>query len=299
MTVGVWMASEGIWDIFALVLLELAAQACLHAAGQIFRNQVLIMNHIQAAGELHTGWGRGIGRYWRQLRGRIPSVCPLCEQSSQGGLLCRYCCAYLQRSPQAACVACGLDLSRLSVCPDCLATDFVLEQTVCAFDYVFSGELLIHRLKIQHRQELLAALAHFLYQCWLQAAIPMRGQLGWIAVPARKEAIRKRGFSPPAGLARQLRYLSGAPDLSRYVAWRQEPTEQQKRLSRQARLMAMQQAWYCRSDLSGRSVVLVDDVMTTGATLDSLARVCLQAGAEQVFALVLARTPYRVRAVTA
>lgn len=250
------------------------------------------MNHIWQATGMLTRGGRGLLDLLSALRQGLPSVCPLCTEDSRGGLLCQYCLAYLRRDTVLACTRCGLDISGFMQCPDCLAVPFVLEQTVCAFDYVFPGDLLIHGLKISHRVELVPALAHLLYTCWQQAAPAMLGEPCWVAVPARRASLRRRGFSPPAELCRYLGRHTPVPDWSLAVGWHAEPVPMQKQLSRQERLGAMQQAWHCDRDLAGRTVVLVDDVMTTGATLNSLAQVCLQAGAVQVFGLVLARTPY-------
>lgn len=250
------------------------------------------MNHIQQAEGLLTRCSRGLRSLLSALRQGLPSICPLCHEDTRGGLLCAYCLQYIGRDKAVVCRRCGLDIHGFAQCPDCLAGQFVLEQTVCAFDYVFPSDLLIHRLKIYAAVELVPALAQLLYTRWQQAAPLVHGDLCWIAVPARSSSVRQRGFSPPAELCRYLARYSKVPDWSWAVAWQDEPVRTQKQLSRQERLRVMRQAWRCDRNLAGRSVVLVDDVMTTGATLDSLAQVCLQAGAAQVFGLILARTPY-------
>ena len=73
------------------------------------------------------------------------------------------------------------------------------------------------------------------------------------------------------------------------VLHREESQTQQKSLSRQARLLASAHSYYCAYRLDRPHVVLIDDIMTSGSTLDSAARALLAAGVQQVDALVIAR----------
>lgn len=253
------------------------------------------MNYLTPPRERSLCLGRVLRHSWARWRTRIPGLCPMCDEDSAGAQVCRYCYRALWRDPASLCLCCGLALGGRPHCPDCAARPFAFERAVCAFDYAFPGDILIQRLKIQHRYDLAPALASLMYASWRQADVSLAGDLCWIALPSRPESVRLRGFSLPVLLARRLASLSGHDDLSRQIVWRGMQGKAQKRLGRRERLQGLDQAWESRTRLAGRSVVLVDDVMTTGASLDSLARLCLQAGALQVFGLVAARTPWRSR----
>lgn len=116
-----------------------------------------------------------------------------------------------------------------------------------------------------------------------------------VPVPARRASIRQRGFNPAAELTRFLaRELDVAVQPS--LLLRQREGGRQTHAARRVRLDAGRHDFRCGMSLNGGVYAVVDDVMTTGSTLHHAARCLLEAGAEQVWGLVLARTPWQGRA---
>src|SRR4029450_8358020 len=111
-----------------------------------------------------------------------------------------------------------------------------------------------------------------------------------IAVPLSFERESERGFNQSREIARSYARLAGLP-LVEDVLWRVRHTAPQQSLARDARQRNVRGAFGVKADLGGRRVVVVDDVMTTGSTLDEIARVLKAAGAVRVRNLVVARTP--------
>ncbi len=234
---------------------------------------------------------------------RMPSPCPLCGDGARGGCLCEACRADVMASRlnAACCERCGLGLgaSRISLdsCPDCSALAPAFDKVVPAFDYAFPGGVLLRQFKQQHRFQHGRALAALLEQ----AVAPIRPawwEQAWLVpIPASAQALRRRGFNPAAELARRLQARLGARVRTDILLRRPEPgaPRVQKRLSRRQRLRAPSQVFVCRRPLAGARIVLVDDVMTTGATLHGAAQVLRQAGAASVWGVVAARTPHHVR----
>lgn len=112
-----------------------------------------------------------------------------------------------------------------------------------------------------------------------------------VSIPSAVRALRRRGFNPPAILARalarraRLRYLPTALEIAR-------APRTSRGLGRSGRSTRMRGVFRARATrVAGARVILVDDVMTTGATLRAAARACLAAGAESVECFVLARVP--------
>jgi ComF family protein len=109
-----------------------------------------------------------------------------------------------------------------------------------------------------------------------------------VPVPLHPRRLRQRGFNPATSLARDLARASGAPVV--FALTRIRDTPSQTGLGRAGRRANVRGAFRARRDFTA-CVWLVDDVVTTGATLEECARALRAAGAEQVVALCAARTP--------
>lgn len=112
-----------------------------------------------------------------------------------------------------------------------------------------------------------------------------------IPIPLTKERMRERGYNPAAQLARAL----SPGKCALHTLQRIRHTEAQSHLTRAQRLRNLRGAFVValaqRASLSGQHVILIDDVMTTGATLTTASRALRQGGAAQISVLCLARTP--------
>lgn len=254
---------------------------------------------------------------WFSLRDRLPLDCLLCRSRTAGGL-CLHCSRAVTASVAAddgRCPRCALALShtvgeavlptgdtasnhgagRLP-CPDCQALSPALERVIAAFDYAWPGDLLIQRLKLQGRFSCVPVLAALLAaRCQALRAEGPAPSL-WCerhtlvtAVPASSRSLVLRGYNPAGEVGRALARrlgLAWRPGLLR----RSQDQQDQKSLGRRARRMGVQGLYHCPGGVAGREVLVVDDVMTTGATLSAIADALQQQGAARIWAVVLART---------
>lgn len=226
-----------------------------------------------------------------------PGDCPLCGTRTSGGMLCHdcthaVCYSFLSGGPR--CARCRLALDRHGACPDCRTLQPRYERVVAAFDYAFPGTLLVHQLKRQ-RRFLVARLLAALLAHQVRASTPaLANDTMLLPVPASRASLLERGFNPAAEVARHLGRALHLPCRTD-VLFRTRESAPQKQRGRLQRLAGAEGLYGCSAAVRGRAVALVDDVMTTGATLDGLSAVVLQAGARSVCALVLARTPLRER----
>lgn len=235
----------------------------------------------------------------REVFARLPSSCPLCQDPAYGGCLCALCRQDVLASRLAfpCCERCGLCPAQASDCPDCIALVPAFEKVIAACDYAFPADQLIRQFKQQHRFQHSRALAALIAQS-LQGAMPeWWGQAWLVPIPASRQALLRRGFNPAVELARGVQVHLGARVRTDILLRSRETGAErvQKRLQRSQRLQAAGQAFVCRQNLAQAHIVLVDDVMTTGATLHAAASVLRQAGAKTVWGVVAARTPYHVR----
>jgi len=185
-------------------------------------------------------------------------------------------------------------------CPDCRNLSPALERVVVAFDYAWPGELLIQQLKQQRRFSCAPVLAALLAsRCReLDGHLPQSPAL-WreptlvVPVPASHHSIVLRGCNPAAEVGRELARrlgLAWRPD----VLLRVREGHRQKEQGRHARRRGVEGMYRCAAAVEGREIVVIDDVMTTGATLSVIARELKQHGALKVWGAVPARTPLRI-----
>lgn len=109
------------------------------------------------------------------------------------------------------------------------------------------------------------------------------------SVPLHWTTLLRRGFNQSEIIARQLANKMGLPYQT--VVGKRVRTSKQQALSRRERLNNLKQVFNLRTDVTGKYVAVVDDVVTTGATAETLARLLKKAGARRVEVWALARTP--------
>lgn len=222
-------------------------------------------------------------RFQSQVARLLPQDCFLCAAPAGDGLLCPACSASLPRMPAALCPQCALPTPDSSVCGSCLKKAPHFDATRAVFRYEFPLDRLIQSLKYSHR----LACAGFLGRMLAQTDLPFRPDLV-VPVPLSAARLAERGFNQALEIARPLLRTHDVPVELDHIR-RSRDTSPQAALPWKQRANNVRHAFECAIDLVGRSVLVVDDVMTTGATLDELARTLKAHGATRVGNLVVAR----------
>jgi len=211
--------------------------------------------------------------------------CYLCRGAA-GGLLCAACDADLPRLAGPLCPRCALASPAGEICGRCLARPPAYDATVAALAYAFPADVLVQALKF--RGEL--ALAPLL-GAQLAARLERVARVDCVLpVPLSAARLRARGFNQALEIARHAAHAAGAR-LAPRLAERSRDTASQMDLPHAERAQNVRGAFRCDRALEGATVALVDDVMTTGATLHELAATLKRAGAARVVNWVVARTP--------
>ena len=213
--------------------------------------------------------------------------CYLCRGRADA-LLCPPCDADLPRlacGPDAElCPRCALASPGGALCGRCLANPPAYDATQAALGYEFPADVLIQALKFRGELALAPLLAGLLLR-----RVAHEGVDRIVPVPLSPARLRERGYNQSLEIARGVAAATGlklAPDLCE----RSRDTPAQMDLPLKARAQNVRGAFHCPG-LAGGTVAVVDDVMTTGATLDEIAATLKKAGAARVVNWVVARTP--------
>jgi ComF family protein len=208
-------------------------------------------------------------------------ACYVCRGQARG-VLCAACAAELPRLAGELCPRCALPSPDAATCGRCLAQTPEYDATVAPLAYDFPADALVHALKFRGELSLAPLLAGI-----LRERLSSREDIDvLIPVPLSAARLRSRGYNQALEIAR---HLPGKLDFSTCV--RERDATPQMELPWAERQRNVRDAFACRRSLEGARVAVVDDVMTTGATLDEMARTLKRAGAARVVNWVLARTP--------
>lgn len=197
--------------------------------------------------------------------------------------MCEPCLADLPWLPKARCPVCALPGPGSASCGHCLKEAPAFTRTHAVFSYGFPVDRLIQRLKYQENLMLAPLLGALLAQ-HLQNELPDI----WLPMPLHARRLKERGFNQAVEIARELAARTGIPMQAGW-ATRVRDTPPQAGLKREARKKNMRGAFACHENVAGLHVGIVDDVMTTGSTLDALAEALKASGAKEVSCVVVAR----------
>lgn len=221
----------------------------------------------------------------------LPPVCAHCGRI--GVVLCPDCLAQFPELSPVICACCGRALEQGLVpvdgdqlCHMCAAERPAVAQARAAFLYEEPLSGVIHRLKYDGHFALARMLGDLMAERWPLWAEPVEA-LAPVPLHARRQ--RRRGFNQAELLARRLGQLTGLPVLTRSIQ-RERHTQPQIHLKPDERATNVAGAFAATgSDLQDRHVLLIDDVYTTGSTMNATAEAVLAAGARRVSAYCVAR----------
>ena len=225
----------------------------------------------------------------------FPPLCMSCRKRvSEPHALCALCWTAISFIEGAVCVRCGTpfeaDPGSEAICGACHAKPHYFDRarSLCKYDDASKG--LILGLKHGDRLDHVPGLSRWLARAGgeLLAAADMI-----VPVPLHRSRLWKRRYNQAAILAKHLSRISGKPHRPLVLVRTRHTPSQGEMPSAKARRRNVLSAFKVPSDriaeLNGRNILLIDDVLTTGATLDACARVVKRAGAARVDVLTVSR----------
>jgi ComF family protein len=250
-----------------------------------------ISSHVRGALRLARGAWSHAARLALDIA--LPTLCVSCREPVNGEGVCAKCWAKLSFIARPYCPRLGIpfvyDPGPELLSMEAIANPPAYQRARAAVRYDDVARTLVHGLKYQDRTDLAPAMGRWMARAGHEL---LEGADALIPVPLHWKRGWSRRYNQSGALARVIERQSGVK-LASEALRRVRPTQQQIGLSRSERASNVQGAFKVapdrKADIAGRRVVLVDDVLTSGATVDACARALLRAKAAQVDVLVFAR----------
>lgn len=227
----------------------------------------------------------------RFLNDNLPRCCILCEHYCQGGIsLCTPCQTHLPHITHA-CERCAIPLASTeqTLCGQCIQAPPAFDRAISLYRYESPISTMIHELKFSHRfacaQALGSVLGRHISTCYSHDQLPEC----LIPIPLHTKRLRQRGFNQAIEIARPIaRHLSIRMDVN--SSYRQRATQEQMHVPLKHRKRNVKKAFYAKP-LPYQHIAIIDDVITTGNTVNALSECLKQQGVRRVDVWSIARTP--------
>jgi ComF family protein len=227
----------------------------------------------------------------------LPTACIVCTRH-QTAMVCHSCFAFLENQSlfhYPCCIRCGVDLddyrAKQDQCNNCLLQAPAFDRTYCFDRYDGVLQHAMHQLKYQRRLATASAFAFI----WSRLAMPhidTPEEMVLLPVPLSTQKLCQRGFNQSWEIARRIQLPPSFQPIANALGRHHSNTNQveQSRLDRQA---ALRHAFYIYPEalpkIQNKSIVVFDDVMTTGSTLHEIATLLKDNGARSVVNWVVLR----------
>lgn len=227
----------------------------------------------------------------------FPKVCSCCKQNlpaNYNGNICTECLNTLPKNIGLKCSTCDVQIQSQKHCYDCSHNKNYFDLIKAPYKYEKSVKVLIHNFKYSNRFFLAKDFSSAMIDVILENNLDKQTD---IIIPVPLFITRKflRGYNQAALIAEEISKKINIK-LNNKILIRKFYTKAQFLLNRKARQENLQQSFYinkkCADIIKSKNILLVDDIVTTCATVNSCAKVLKQAGAKKVFVISIARTSF-------
>jgi competence protein ComFC len=222
----------------------------------------------------------------------LPAFCDVCDKPLEKDerVVCEDCMSQIQFISEPYCLRCGKPTKGEKVCRSCFVHPHKLLRIRALGVYTGVLASLIHLLKYTRRLSLAARLGKMVFKLVMEDNFLRRAQL-IIPVPLHPTRMRERGYNQSELLAKNIGKYLNIPLFTKAL-FRVRNTKSQTRLSTEQRRENVKGAFTVKNTthIAKKHILLVDDVLTTGATLDECAIALLNGGASAVYAVTCAAT---------
>lgn len=227
---------------------------------------------------------------WPLFKAIFPPACPLCGKTfpiAYADVFCSSCLSGFKPLPDAHCPRCALPFAGISnsahVCGRCIQHPPAFEKVYAVGLYEQSLRRAVHQIKFNHQVGLDRPLGALLER---RVDADLKIDLV-VPVPLQRKRLKERSYNQALLLAREFARNRKLPVAK--LLCKSHETASQQGLSAKARVKNLQGAFTLQGQVQGGSILLIDDVMTTGATVEACSRVLIDGGATKVYVAVIGR----------
>lgn len=214
----------------------------------------------------------------------LPKRCSICLLPSDAGI-CQSCLPLLPWI-EHGCNRCAAPLGSGGICGDCQSGKRPIERTVAPFRYRSPIARQVQLIKYHNRLDYVEGLAELLANAVIRQTVELPDAI--VPIPLHKSRMRQRGYNQALLLANALSTQLGVPVATKLLI-RPKATESQTSLNKKQRRQNLQDAFAVTGSERYHSVALVDDVITSGATMTAAAKVLHQNGVSNINAWAIAK----------
>lgn len=219
-----------------------------------------------------------------------PRRCPVCDKAVKpfGSLICEECTGKVKYVKAPYCQKCGKELrdKRALFCHDCAHNEHKYDRGMALFSYPSVADS-IYRFKYQGRQEYAAYYAQRMARVLGEKILSLHPD-ALVPVPIHSSKKRVRGYNQAEALAKELGRILNVPVETKLIK-RIRKTVPMKELSVRERQNNLKKAFkICHNDVKLITIVIIDDIYTTGSTIDAMAYELRQAGIKHIYFAALA-----------
>jgi len=230
-----------------------------------------------------------------------PPHCGICDkklnteiEAERAYVVCSECVSDMRRNMPPYCKRCGRSIkgstSNVEVCWECFQKSCDYKKSYSCYLYGGAARELLHRLKYSKRLSLSGILNRLTIEFLYEHLEILEGIHAVVAVPLHKVKLREREFNQAHIITKAIRREFGIKDLSKTLI-RTKFTQPQSKLEKKYRFENIKGTFGTTEPklINGKNILLVDDLFTTGATLNECARTLKESGAQKIRCLTFAR----------
>ncbi len=217
----------------------------------------------------------------------FPKTCFSCDETIQESVLCKTCFDYLKEFDPPICTVCGIQIKE-SECENCEENDFAFDKAFSVFEYNKVMRNLIHSFKYE---EFIIISKFFASEIFNRNTFlnSLNDEVEIIPVPLHKVKKRERGFNQAEIFANDLSQLCKLK-VNPHLIQRQRFTKTQTKLNKIERTKNINQAFFLeKSQKLKEEYLIVDDVFTTGSTVNEMSKLLKENGVKNVSVLTISR----------